>query len=187
MRRLLVDASVFITLAEIGHVELLRNLDGDPLVPGAVADEIRDGPAVSALDNALDDWLSSHSVKFDTEISNDYTDSATTAASHLGIECPPDNWHGDLALLTIALRDDEDDDDETVVITDDKSLRNTCNALGIPISGSIGVVIIAVERGNLTSDEAKDALVAMDEVGARLSARLLRRAERLIDEAADET
>lgn len=48
------------------------------------------------------------------------------------------------------------------------------------------MVIAAVERSDLDPLEAKDALVAMDEVGARLSARLLRNAERLIDETANE-
>lgn len=188
MRRLLIDASVFITLAEIGHIDLLRNLDGDPLVPGAVVDEIRDEPAASALRDARNDWLSSHSVKLSSAISDEYDSLASEAASHLDVEYPTDKWHGDLALLTIALRYDKIyDDDEVVVITDDKPLRKTCKALGIPISGSIGVVIAAVERGDLDPEEAKDALVAMDEVGARLSARLLRRAERMIDDGVEET
>lgn len=188
MRRVLIDASVFITLAEISHVDLLRNLDGDLLVPEAVIDEIRDEPAVSAPENALDKWLSSHSVKSGSAISSEYDSSASEAAPHLGVEYPTDGWHGDLALLTIALEYDErDDDDEVVVITDDKPLRKTCKALSVPVSGSIGVVIAAVERGDLDSEEAKDALVAMDEVGAHLSVRLLRRAERLINNAADET
>lgn len=188
MRRLLVDASVFITLAEISHVDLLKNLDGDLLVLGAVIDEIRDEPATSALRDARNEWLSSHSAKLSSAISNEYDEYASKAASHLGTEYPADNWHGDLALLTIALRYEEIyGDDEVVVITDDKPLRHTCKVLGIPISGSIGVIIAAVERGDLDPEEAKDALVAMDEVGAHLSARLLRRAERMIDDAAEKT
>ncbi len=191
MRRLLIDASVFITLAEIGHADLLETLRGNPLVPAAVADEICDEPAASALDNALDEWLSRDSVALDLEgigraIFDEYSELVNEAASHLGVENPIDNWHGDLALLTIALRY-EGKSDGVVVITDDKPLRTTCKALAIPISGSIGVVIAAVERGDLDPEEAKDALVAMDEVGAHLSARLLRRAERMIDDTADET
>lgn len=74
--------------------------------------------------------------------------------------------------------------DSSVVVTDDRPLRETCKALSIPVSGPTGVLVRAVERGDLTPDDAKDALLAMDEVGARLSASLLRRAERLIDDAA---
>lgn len=73
-----------------------------------------------------------------------------------------------------------------MVVTDDKPLQKTCKALGVPLSGSIGVVVAAVERDAIEPAEAKRLLIAMDEVGARLSARLLRKAERLIDEAADE-
>lgn len=75
--------------------------------------------------------------------------------------------------------------DRPVVITDDKPLRQTCKALSILISGSIGVLIRAVERGECTAEDAKQTLYAMDEVGARLSASLVKRAEQLIDDAAD--
>lgn len=185
MKRLLIDASVFITLAEIDRVDLLASLEGSPTVPSAVVDEIREEPASSALREAfVDGWLRSGSVGAGTKIdrTGEWTKPAKKAAIHLGIEDLDGNWHGDVALLAEALKTDR----EVVVITDDKPLRKTCKALGIPVSGSIGVVIAAVERGDLGPEEAKNALVAMDEVGARLSARLLRRAERLIDEAAED-
>jgi predicted nucleic acid-binding protein len=50
--KLLVDASVFITLAEIDAVRLLDELDGDVVVPKLVADEIQDEPARTELDDA---------------------------------------------------------------------------------------------------------------------------------------
>lgn len=184
MRQLLVDASVFITLAEIDRVDLLASLEGTPTVPSTVADEIQKEPAATALAEAFNDgWLRSGSFKSGMKIdrTGEWTEPAKKAAVHLGMEDPGENWQGDIALLARALKTDQE-----VVVTDDKPLRKTCKALGIPVSGSLGVVIAAVERGDLDPEEAKDALVAMDEVGARLSARLLRRAERLIDEAAEE-
>lgn len=102
------------------------------------------------------------------------------ATEQLGRDLSADSLAGDVASLAHALGADD-----PVVVTDDKPLRKTCKALGVPVSGSMGVVIAAVERGDLDPNEAKDALVSMDEVGARLSARLLRKAERLIDEAAE--
>jgi predicted nucleic acid-binding protein len=92
----------------------------------------------------------------------------------------PEPTSGDIALLASAL-----ESSPVVVVTDDKPVRRACRALGVPLSGSIGVVIAAVERGDMERNEAKDTLVAMDEIGARLSARLLRRAERLVDAAAE--
>ena len=90
-------------------------------------------------------------------------------------------------MLALALlRDDPERNlDSPVVVTDDKPLREACKALSIPVSGSIGVLVRAVERGDVEAGEAKDTLYAMDEVGARLSASLVKRAEKLIDDAND--
>ena len=178
MRRLLIDASVFITLAGTEMTHLLDGADGTTVVPAAVAEEIADESAASRLEEAVE------SGRIEALNSEAHSDTFRTAASHLGEPPPsPDRTpNGDVALLAQAI-----DTDDAVVVTDDKPLRKTCKALGISVSGSIGVVIAAVERGDLDPEEAKDALVAMDEVGAHLSARLLRRAERMIDNAAGET
>lgn len=174
MRETFVDASAFITLAEIGRVELLQRVEGDVVMPAAVREEIVDGPAVSALERAVDDsrWLR---VAGDPAPEN-----VAVATEQLGHDDSVESLAGDTALLAHALVADE-----PLVVTDDKPLRKTCKALSVPVSDSIGVVIAAVDRGDLEPDEAKDALVAMDEVGARLSARLLRKAERLIGETAE--
>lgn len=177
-KQFFVDASVFITLAETDHVDLLDGFDGEVVVPQAVAEEISDEPAASHLDTATDDWLQ---IADATAVTGSET--VRHAASHLGGDLPDENpadYEGDVALLALGTTASD-----SVVVTDDKHLRNACKALGVPLSGSIGVLIAAVERGTLDPDEAKDALVAFDEVGARLSARLLRRAEKRIDEAAD--
>lgn len=171
--RLFVDASVFITLAEIDHADLLVGLDGEVVVPAAVAAEISDDPAASHLADATEDWLR---VADAIEVAG--TEAVRHAASHLGGDF--EAYEGDVALLAFGTTVEN-----PVVVTDDKPLRNACKALSVPLSGSIGVIVASVERDILAPAEAKDALVAMDEVGARLSARLLRRAEKLIDRAAE--
>lgn len=169
-RRLLVDASVFITLAEIGYTELLCDLDGTIVVPDAVCQEISDDPAASRLEAAgLEERL--RTARPDSEF-------VEQAAAHLGISKTSGNPDGDVALLASALACDD-----AAVVTDDKPLRNACKALGIDVSGSIGVLVVSVEKGELPVEDAKDALYAMDEVGARLSTSLVKRAERMIDEA----
>lgn len=167
----LIDASVFITLAAIDAVDQLHGIPGTVAIPEAVADEIIDEPAATELATAeRDDQIE--------QISPSSSEAVETAARHLGVAGRDEYEGGDVPLLSCAL-----ESSEAVVITDDKPLRKACKALGIPVSGSIGVLIAAVERGELDPEQAKELLVAMDEVGARLSARLLRRAERLIDEA----
>jgi predicted nucleic acid-binding protein len=170
-RTVLVDASVFITLADTGSADLLAGLDGSVVVPDLVRQEITSDPAAKTLSDAIaDGWITCPQSVSDAAVEE--------AASHLGRS--DEELRGDAVLLAHALVADD-----PVVITDDKPLRQTCKALSIPISGSIGVLVRAVERGDVDSDAAKETLYAMDEVGARLSASLVKRAERLIDDAAD--
>lgn len=171
MRRVFVDASAFLTLAGIGRSGLLRGIDGRVEVPAVVQVEIAHGPAAGALERATDretGWIRTPRDPPDSDVE--------FAAEHLGREESAGSFDGDVELLAPALGAGD-----PVVLTDDRPLRKTCRALGVPVSGSVGAVIAAVERGGLDPDEARDALVAMDEVGGRLSARTFRRAVRLID------
>lgn len=172
-RRFLLDASAFITLAGIEAVDLLDGLAGTCEIPDPVAREITDDPATTALQAAERAGR--------IERAPPPSEAAIeTARGHLGAPDTGEPPRGDVTLLAAAV-----EAEEAVVITDDKPLRKACKALGIPLSGSIGAVIAAVERGDVEPVQAKELLAAMDEIGARLSARLLRRAERLIDAAAE--
>lgn len=189
MKRFYIDTSVFITLVKIGHAERFDCLDGEVYVPEAVAGELVSFEDVSQAGGNRDTTrlgeLSENEIielgsPEDLIEEEESAEILRRAAQQLGRdETSPSSISGDVALLALGLADDSG-----VIVTDDKPLRKTCKALSVPVSGSIGVLIAAVERDDLDPEEAKDALVAMDEVGARLSARLLRRAERLIDEAA---
>lgn len=171
-RTVLVDASAFITLAAIEADSLLEGMRGSVAVPDAVAEEICDEPAASALAAAERDGRIERANPSAAE-------AVESAGRHLGVTDLDAHEGGDVPLLACAL-----ESSAVVVVTDDKPLRKACKALGVPVSGTIGVLVAAVERGDLEPDAAKSLLEAMDEVGARLSARLLRRAERLVDEAA---
>lgn len=179
-RTVLVDASVFITLAGIDRLELLRRTQGTLVMPASVVDELTDDPAADAVESATESWLDVVRPVDHAAILDGWDDRLQKAATHLGRSDDTDDWGGDVPLLAAAMSESE-----PVVVTDDRPLRRTCKALSIPVSGSIGVLIRAVGRGDLGPEAAKDELVAMDETGARLSASLLRRAERLIDDATD--
>jgi predicted nucleic acid-binding protein len=168
-RTLLVDASVFITLAAVDAVDLLVVMEGTVVVPERVAEELADDRSRAALAGYREDG----SIRVDPA-----DDRLGSARTHLGV----DGESGDVGLLAHAMATGE----SMVAVTDDRPLRQTCKALSVPVSGSLGVVIRGVERGEIAGAEAKDLVYAMDEVGARLSATLVRRAERLIDDAIDE-
>jgi predicted nucleic acid-binding protein len=166
--KLLIDASVFITLAEIDSLRLLNELGRDVIVPELVADEIQDEPARTEIEDTQEEWI-------DIEPADQRR--VEESMKRLGRE---GETRGDAAVLALSSKYDD-----SVVVTDDKPLRNTCKALGVPLSGSVGVVVASVEKDVLAPEEAKELLVAMDEIGARFSASLLRKAENLIDEAAE--
>lgn len=169
-RTVVVDASVVITLAEVDRLDLLDCVPGAIVVPSAVDDEVRDDPGASLLGAAEQaGWL---------EVTEEPPDEALgRAAAHLG-RGDTASTGGDVALLAHALAVAD-----PVVVTDDRPLRSACKALGIAVSGSIGVLVAAVENDEISASDANEVLFAMDEVGARLSASLLKRAEALIEDA----
>lgn len=177
---ILVDASVFITLSNVDCAEILRDLEGEIYIPVSVISEIRSPPAERFVEEAVNTWAHSDPILKNRTVLDELDERVADAASRLGAD-EEDEFGGDIALLAAAMGLGD-----VVVVTDDKPLRKTCKALSIPVSGSIGVLVRAVERGDLEADVAKDKLYAMDEVGARLSASLIRRAEKMITEAADE-
>jgi len=109
--KLLVDASVFITLAEIDEVRLLDSLEGDVVVPKMVADEIQDEPAQTVLEKARGDRI---------EVEKADKERVEESMRKLGRGGEP---RGDAALLALASVYEE-----PVVVTDDKPLRDTCKA-----------------------------------------------------------
>ncbi|KOX93564.1 hypothetical protein AMS69_06455 [Haloarcula rubripromontorii] len=188
-RVVLLDASVIITLAETGSTDLLDSVRGGLVVPRAVKFEISKEPAKSALDTCIDEGniVQTNILAWAGEEDKDklVSDSATRLGNDPGSVIDTESKvpmivNGDVALLTGAQLADE-----CVVITDDKPLRQACKSISIPVSGTIGVLVRAVETRDIEPDAAKETLYAMDEVGARLSASLVKRAERLIDDAAD--
>jgi len=179
-RTLLVDASVWISLSEVGACDLIRNINTHVKIPVAVAKEIETDPGATKLRNASGNWVKKAEPILKTgNLLDERADYVETAAAHLGVD-ETDTHAGDVALLALALREPN-----PVVITDDKPLRQACKSLSIPVSGSIGILVRSVELGELSPEEAKSKLYAMDEVGARLSASLVKRAEKLIDDASD--
>jgi predicted nucleic acid-binding protein len=185
-RRLLVDASVVTRLTEIGELALLNDLDGRVVVPEAVQREVSDDPAATRLSEAVtepNDWILVAAPSDDSSLWAAATrlDGDKSLGENGSAESTDERIEGDVELLAHAM----DSEREAVVVSDDRPLRETCSALSVPVSGSIGVLVRAVEADVIDEETARERLYAMDEVGARLSASLVRRAERLIDDASD--
>ncbi|WP_207586931.1 DUF3368 domain-containing protein [Halomontanus rarus] len=180
MNVLYVDASVFATLAEIDRHELLAELGWTAVIPREIVDELDDDPAASRLEEVRE--ADSFSV-LDQSVVEAQPVASNLASSYL--DCDGRSWsaEGDVALLAYALHNESlSTIERTVIATDDRPLRSRCGALDIDVTSSIGVLVSAVEHGALESDEAKEAMLAMDEVGPRVSVTSLRTAVRLINE-----
>ena len=126
----IANASPLIALARAGQLDLLTALPGSLVVPEPVAEEIlagRDDPARTALASG---WGTRRAVTVPERI----------AEWGLG--------RGESAVLALAL-----ELGAATAVLDDRAARGCGRALGIPVIGTFGVIILAKQRGILTAAE----------------------------------
>ncbi|GGM65924.1 putative nucleic acid-binding protein [Halarchaeum rubridurum] len=166
-----LDATTLISLGTIGELERLTDLDGRLVVPSAVREEVTTEPAETNCDRFYD----RHDVP--------------TAPEGVG-ECVPqalsvlgdDTAHGDVHIVAAVLAYTADDR-AVGVVSDDRRVRTTCRGLGATVTGTIGVVVRAVDEG-LDPDAAKELVSRLDAHGLHLTGELRETAADLIEEAA---
>ena len=155
-----VNSSPVIALAKAGHLRLLEDLPSALLVPQAVAAEILAGPSADPARQAIQ-------AGWGTRIATE-----SIAAEILEWGLGP----GESAVLTVAkLRM------PCTVVLDDAVARNCAKALGVPLIGTLGVVLRAKKRGMV--DRAVDVLLALRRVGFHLDDVTIRLALGRIGEA----
>jgi hypothetical protein len=149
-----VNASPLISLAKIGRLDLLRAADRDVLIPAAVAEEILAGPAGDPALVAL--------------TARDLPDPVPMASRVEVVE-----WGlgaGETAVLSLAL------DRGATAVIDDREARGAARSLGVPLIGTLGVVIRARREGRIPA--AASVIADLRRVGLRLDDALLRQALR---------
>lgn len=155
-----VNASPLIVLAHGGLLDLLRVAGDQVLVPAPVVDEIRRrGPAdptVQAMDRAS--WLSAVEVP---QVPR------SILAWDLGA--------GESAVLAWAHANPG-----TEVICDDLAARRCAAAIGIPVRGTVAIVLVAKQRGIVA--EARPVLLRLRTAGMYLSDEVLNRALKKVGE-----
>lgn len=155
-----VNASPLIFLARGGHLELLREFAGRILVPAAVAAEIRakgtDDPTARLLASA--DWLRTAA---DPRIPEDIL-----------------RWglgSGESSVLALAK---ERPGREAII--DDLAGRKCASLLGIPVRGTLGIVLVAKRRGRIQA--ARPVLEDLIRGGMSLSRPVLNSALKRVGE-----
>jgi predicted nucleic acid-binding protein len=155
-----IDTSPLIFLTKGGLLDLLLLFSSKIIVPQTVATEIKayGSEDVTAIALASTDWL------IEVEISS----------------VPPiiQNWElgvGESAVLTWGYINPG-----TEVILDDLAARRCANALGIPVRGTLGLVITAKQRGNIPA--ARPILEQLRSSGMYISDKVMNQALALVGE-----
>ena len=118
------NSSPLIALAQIDQLDLLRRLFGAVLVPPAVVAEV--APTLRALPS----WIEIHAL----------TGAAPADLNRRGL------GPGEREALALSL-----EMKPSLVILDDLPARRIANALGLPLIGTLGVLLAAKEAGLVES------------------------------------
>lgn len=183
--KILVDATTLIALGQTGTLDLLLAFDGDPIVLPAVGREVTSEPA----NTNLQDFVRNEQViaRERLPFSNAGPDEAVRpvvdrAAETLG----ESEYNGDVELVAAVLIDVNADGPDPAVISDDRRVRTVCRGLGATVTGTIGVVVRAVEDRGLSAGEGKDLVRRIDGHGLHMTGELRETAYELVEDAASE-
>jgi predicted nucleic acid-binding protein len=123
----IVDTGPVIVLAKIGQLDLFTRLAGAVLLPSPVVQEIRRGPVMGAARRAVESgWGTVVPVRY-----------IRVAVRAVGLLDP-----GEQSVLTLGLKRPG-----ARVILDDRQARKAAQTLGLPMTGTVGVILFALRQG----------------------------------------
>lgn len=169
--RILLDATTLIGLGTVGELELLTNFDGDLVVCPVVRDEVTTEPARTNLER----FCETYPVELDCPDDGPQLDRAREL---LGDEAVT----GDVQLVAAFLAA-LDEGQPVALVSDDRRLRTVANGFDVTVTGTIGVLVRAVDEG-LSASSGKRLVRQVDEHGLHMTGELRERADELIEEAA---
>lgn len=135
------DSTVFMHLAAMNGVELLHDLFGEIYIPEEVHEEVvvRGADRPGAMEMAGAEWVRRRQAGNTLAVS--------VLQTHLGA--------GEAACIVLAREMQAD-----LVILDDRPARLQAQEQGLKITGTIGILLVAAERGHITFLQALDDLLA---------------------------
>lgn len=172
MTRVFLDATTIISLGMVGELELLTCFSGDPVVLSAVQAEVTTEPARTNLDR----FCSRHDVHTNEPGIQDRLAQAKDVLDE-------STANGDVQLIAAVLAYTADDR-PIGVVSDDRRVRTVARGLGATVTGTIGVIVRAVEEGHPPED-ARELVNRIDSDGLHMTASLREKAFSLIDAASD--
>ena len=154
MRKVVVNTTPLIALSEIGKLSLMKELFGEIYILVAVLNEVKTEPAFSEI-RAFSDWIHVVEVK---DLSQKKLFQTRLHA-------------GEVEVMLYAIESQAD-----LVILDDKLARRTAKYMGLTISGTVGMLVKAKEKGYLK--EVKPVLDLLTQNGLFVSPEVRRLALR---------
>lgn len=156
----MVNASPLITLGKVPAITLLEGMCSELVIPEGVVRELNQGPA----NDPARLWIHREGASFVRRLDEI---PSLIAAWDLG--------RGESEVISWAYLNTGYE-----AILDDRAARNCASSLGIPVRGTIGLILIAKKEGLLS--EVKPLLDKLSEEGFRIDPELLRMARTLANE-----
>jgi len=157
-----VNASPVIVLAKAGHLQLLEQMASELLLPEPVVAEVLAGPAADPARQAL-------AAGWGTRVTV-----GTPAPELLEWGLGP----GETAVLALAL-----ETAPSTAVVDDAAARTCAKAIGVPVIGTLGVVLRARRQQRIAS--ARDVLKGLVRLGLYVEDEIVRSALQRIGEEWD--
>ncbi|TFH11433.1 MAG: DUF3368 domain-containing protein [Candidatus Thorarchaeota archaeon] len=155
----IINSSPLIYLGKLGLLGLLQDLFDQVLTVESVKDEVLDSSAseYAILDGAFSDWLIVSEIPINP-LSNRLRD--------MGLH------RGEIDALVLAYHTQKFKSDSVIVI-DDLAARDVARTLGLRVTGTIGIILLATKNGLLSKNESRAKIrVLVEETMFRISATL---------------
>lgn len=158
-RKWVANASPIIVLAKVSQVRLLEVLSDELVIPSGVAAEIAQGSQSDPARN----WIQSQGEVYVREPS-----------AHVSQVTAHDLGAGETQVLSWAFRNDGFE-----ALVDDRAARACASSLGIPVRGTLGIILVAKKVGLL--QEVEPVFERIVEAGLRIDPDLIDAALRSVE------
>lgn len=148
------DTTPLISLLKINRLELLERLFGEVMIPKAVFDEL----TVDQRFRTEADQIRQKSFIVVKPVNNQESASVLKRATGL------DQGESEAIVLTDELEAD-------LLLMDEAKGRSVSAQMGIKIMGTIGILMVAYEEDELTSDEVRACIDGLQRAGRHIGQR----------------
>lgn len=154
MKKVICNASPLIALSNISQINLLKDLFQKIIIPQAVYEEVvdegKDRPGALEVKNAVGKWIEVYKVKNLNEVK--------------ALRAILDKGESEVIVLAQEINAD-------LLILDNKGPRIFAKHLGLKITGTIGILLLAHEKGFLNNPMLK--ILELREKGFYISDKVL--------------